>query len=244
MGGTLLNMLTVALGGGLGLWVGNRLPERVQESVVAGLGLTTLFFGLDNTFKTGNPIITLLSVAVGVMIGEWLRIDLALENFGEWLRRRFVGGSDGDDTARTRFINGFVTASLVFCVGPLTFLGSLYDGMGLPVGFQMLAVKSTLDGFAALAFAASFGVGVLFSIVTILVLQGGLSLVGWLAGAVMSEAMQNETTAVGGVLLMALAFVLLDIKPIRVANFLPALFIAPLIVVLAGVFGINLYPTF
>lgn len=249
MGGTLLNMLTVAIGSALGLFVGNRLPQRVQESVVTGLGLVTLFFGIDNAFKTGNPIITLISIALGVLVGEWLRLDLHLERFGAWLQARFTreaSSTDGDTStdSRERFITGFVTASLVFCVGPLTFLGSLYDGMGLAEGFRMLAIKSTLDGFAALAFAASFGVGVAFSIVTILILQGGLALVGRFVGAAMSAPMQNETTAVGGIILMGLALVLLDVKKPRVANFLPALLIAPLLVFLAGLLNINIYPQF
>lgn len=246
MGGTLLNMLTVAVGGALGLLVGNRLPERVQASVVTGLGLITFYIGVDNVGLTGNPIVTLLSVAIGVLVGEWLGLDDALNRFGGWLQRRFAGGATADNAEsqsdRERFITGFVTASLVFCIGPLTFLGALYDGMGLPLGFRMLAIKSTLDGFAALAFAASFGAGVLFSILTIFVLQGGLALVGFLAGQVMTEPMLNETTAVGGVLLMGLALVLLDIKRPRMANFLPALLVAPALVALADAVGVNLYP--
>ncbi len=248
MGGTLLNMLTVAVGGTLGLWVGNRLPERVQSSVVTGLGLITFFIGIDNAGQTGNPIVTLLSVAIGVMLGEWLGVDDALNRFGGWLQQRFAGGdAKNDDSTETqsnreRFITGYVTASLVFCIGPLTFVGALYDGMGLPLGFRMLAIKSTLDGFAALAFAASFGVGVLFSIVTVFVLQGGLSLVGYLAGQVMTDPMLNETTAVGGILLMGLALVLLDVKRPRMANFLPALIVAPVLVALAEAIGINIYP--
>jgi uncharacterized protein len=245
MGGTILNMLTVAIGGTLGLLVGNRLPERVQTSVVTGLGLITFSIGIDNAGQTGNPIITLLSVAIGVLIGEWLGVDDALNRFGGWLQARVTGDDDTTadaNSARERFITGFVTASLLFCVGPLTFLGSLYDGMGLAQGFQMLAVKSTLDGFAALAFAASFGVGVLFSIVTIFVIQGGLALVGFLAGQVMTEPMLNETTAVGGILLMGLALILLDVKRPRVANFLPALLVAPLMVALADALAINIYP--
>lgn len=244
MGGTILNVMTVAIGSALGLLVGNRLPERVQESVVTALGLVTLFFGVQNAFATGNPVITLLSVAVGVLIGEFLRLDRALDDFGGWLQTRFGGAQDDEDEAdaRQRFITGFVTASLVFCVGPLTFLGAVLDGMGDPLGFQMLAVKSTLDGFASLAFAASFGVGVAFSVLTVFFLQGGLALAGMLAGNIMNEAMRNETTAVGGIILMGLALVLLDIKQPRVANFLPALVIAPLLVWGAGVLGINIYP--
>ena len=250
MGGTILNVATVAVGSMLGVFIGNRLSARVRESIVTALGLITLFFGIQNAFQTGNPIVTLLSVVIGVLLGEWLRIDVGLEALGGWFQRRIGNESESgapgaearQDAGKRRFVNGFVTASLVFCVGPLTFLGALYDGMGLPAGFQMLAVKSTLDGFAALAFAASFGVGVAVSVVTIFVLQGGLALVGSLAGEVMSDAMLNETTAVGGILLMGLALVLLDIKRPRVANFLPALVVAPLIVVLASALGIDIYP--
>lgn len=248
MSGTILNILTVALGSALGLLVGNRLPERMQQSVVTGLGLVTLVVGIQNATSSGNIIIPLLSIALGAMVGEALRIDLALERFGGWLQARFAGGS-GDATAqRARFVNGFVTASLVFCVGPLTFVGSLMDGMGLPLGFQQLAIKSILDGFAATAFAASLGVGVAFSIVTIIVLQGGLALVGALlvSGADTAQLATTpailETTAVGGLLLIGLALVLLDVKQPRVANFLPALVIAPLIVAVAGALGINIYP--
>ncbi len=247
MNGTLLNVFAVAVGSGLGLLVGQRLPERVQESIVTALGLVTLFFGVTNAMATGNPVITLLSVAIGVLIGEALRLDVQLERLGGALQSRFANqraNAKAADAAssRERFITGFVTASLVFCIGPLTFLGSVLDGMGDPLGFQMLAIKSTLDGFASLAFAASFGVGVAFSAVTVLVLQGGLALVGMLAGNILTEAMRNETTAVGGILLMGLALILLDIKKPRVANFLPGLIIAPLLVWLAGLLGINIYP--
>src|SRR5688572_24235686 len=145
MGGTLLNMLTVFIGSLIGLLVGNRLPARMQESVVTGLGLVTLVVGLDNTRKTGNIIIPLLATVIGVMIGELLRIDLLLERAAAWLQRKFAGTTEAPDStagmsARERFITGFVTASLVFCVGPLTFTGSIQDGMGLAAGFQFLAI--------------------------------------------------------------------------------------------------------
>ncbi|MDX1994092.1 MAG: DUF554 domain-containing protein [bacterium] len=259
MGGTLLNMLTVALGSALGLLVGNRLPVRIQESIVTGLGLVTFFVGLDNAGQTGNPIIPLLSIALGVIIGELLQLDVALERLGGWLQRQ-VGGRDtaaGESplttdenvppgetplSPRDRFITGFVTASLLFCVGPLTFLGSLQDGMGDPNGFTSLAIKSVLDGFASIAFAASFGIGVAFSIVTIFVLQGGLALIGSVLGNFMSAAMMAEMTSTGGLVLMGLSLILLDIKRPRMANFLPALVIAPLIVALAPLLGIDIYP--
>jgi uncharacterized protein len=249
MGGTILNVITVAIGSGLGLLVGNRLPARMQESIVFGLGLVTLFVGVDNAGMTGNVIIPLLSIAIGVIIGEALAIDAALERLAGWLQHRFARGaqaeSSGDDpptASRERFITGFVTASLVFCVGPLTFLGAIQDGMGLQIGFDQLAIKSTLDGFAAIAFAASFGIGVAFSILTIVVVQGGLALLGSLSGAFMSDAMIAEMTATGGLVLIGLSLILLGVAKPRMANFLPALLVAPLLVTLAHALGINIYP--
>lgn len=241
VGGALLNMVAVAIGGGIGLLVGGRLSQKIQESVVTGLGLMTLFIGLSNAGSTGNPIIPLLSILLGVILGELLDLQGALERLGGWLQARSGGGA-GSDAARTRFITGFVTASLVFCIGPLTFVGSIMDGMGMPLGFQQIAIKSALDFFAAMAFAASFGSGVLFSVLTILVVQGGLSLLGAGLGEFMSTPMINEMTSAGGILLMGLALVLLNIKQPRMANFLPALVIAPLLVALAAALGIDIYP--
>ncbi|MCA9896287.1 MAG: DUF554 family protein, partial [Anaerolineae bacterium] len=173
--------------------------------------------------------------------------------FGAYLQRRFGSGQSGDAASnRERFITGFVTASLVFCVGPLTFVGSIQDGMGLASGFQFLAIKSVLDGFAAMAFASTFGLGVLFTVITILIVQGGLAVAGsLLVQALASPEMTNalaqnaaiiEMTAVGGILLMALALVLLDVKKSRVANFLPALVIAPLMVIIGQALNIPIYP--
>jgi uncharacterized protein len=259
LAGTILIIVTVFLGSALGMLIGTRLNERMQESVVTGLGIITFIVGLQNAFTSGNIIIPLLATVLGVIIGELIRIDLALEKLAAWLQKRFGGAEslanpDNSQTLnpRERFITGFVTASLVFCVGPLTFVGSIQDGMGLAVGFQALAIKSVLDGFAAMAFAASFGLGVMFTIITIIVIQGGLALLGMLLLQAMSDPalsssiatnpMIIEMTAVGGVLLIALSLILLDIKKPRVANFLPALVLAPLMVWLAPMLGINIYP--
>jgi len=252
VGGAILNIIAVLVGSGLGLLIGSRLPARVQESVVFGLGLVTLFVGLDNARLTGNVIIPLLSVASGVIIGELVNIQAALERLGGWLQGRLTGRATNAATSnemdsRARFITGFVTASLVFCVGPLTFLGSIQDGMGLPVGFQQIAIKSALDFFTSMAFATSFGVGVMFSAGTILLVQGGLALLGMGVGAALQASpyytpMINEMTATGGLLLVGLATILLGLKQPRMANFLPALVIAPLMVAIAGALGINLYP--
>jgi uncharacterized protein len=260
MGGTLLNIITVLVGSTVGILVGNRLPARMRESVVTGLGLVTLFVGIANAGETGNVVIPLLSIAIGAIVGELLRIDRQLERLAGWLQARF-GGDDkippvdnpSEDTPqldpRERFITGFVTASLVFCVGPLTILGSVQDGMGLQVGFDLLVIKSVLDGFAGMAFAASFGIGVTFSVLTIFFFQGGLALLGAVVVNVLSDVETLETTpairemtATGGIVLIGLALVLLDVKQPRVANFLPALVIAPALVGLASLFGIEVYP--
>ena len=238
MGGTLLNMATVLAGGLAGLGIGARLPEKLRGSVVAALGLITLFLGFGNAARTGNPLVVLVSVVAGVVVGELLDLDGTLTRLGAALQRRF-----GDSEAgRGRFVAGFVTASLVFCVGPLTVIGSMLDGMGEPAGFQQLAIKSALDFFSALAFAASFGIGVLFSLATILVVQGGLALVGHLFGRILSPALIDETVAVGGILLIGLGLVLLEVKALRMANFLPGLVIAPLLVALMGWLGLSLAP--
>ena len=237
MTGTLINILTVLVGGTLGLLFGSRLPERLRQTVIAGLGLFTAAIGLQMFMETENAIIVLGALLTGALLGEWWRIEDRLRNLGSLLERRFTQpqaestvGSQG-----SRFVRGFLTASLVFCVGPMTILGSIQDG--LTGDYKLLAIKAVLDGFAALAFASSLGVGVLFSALVILLYQGGLSLLAAQAQALITPAMMSEMTAVGGVLLLGIAISsLLEIKPIRVGNFLPALLIAPLIVAILTLF--------
>jgi uncharacterized membrane protein YqgA involved in biofilm formation len=187
--------------------------------------------------KTQNALVVLGSLLVGIIIGEWLGIETGLKRLGAWIEARVQkGGEEGGDTSR--FVRGFLTASLVFCVGPMTILGSIQDG--LTGNYELLAVKSVLDGFAALAFASSLGVGVLFSTVIILVYQGGITLLAAQVNALVTEPMMIEMTAVGGVILLAIAISsLLEIKPIRSGNFLPALVVAPLIVALLNLLGVT-----
>jgi hypothetical protein len=235
--GTILNIITVAIGGTLGLVVGNRLPDSMRETVVRGLGLVTFVIGAQMAFGSANILIVMGSILVGGILGEWANIEGRLNGAGAWLESRVNRGQGGDADSSARFIRGFVTASLVFCVGPMTILGSIQDG--LTGNYQLLAIKSMLDGFAALAFASSMGVGVLFSILVILVYQGGLSLLAGQASTLLTAPMITEMTASGGVILLALAISsLLEIKPIRAANLLPALIIAPLVV--AALVGLGL----
>jgi uncharacterized membrane protein YqgA involved in biofilm formation len=234
--GTILNIVTVLIGGGLGVLLGQRLPERMRETVLHGLGLVTLVVGVHLTLETQNVLIVLVSVLIGAILGEWWGIDMGLERVSEWLRVRVARRASARSMAH--FTEGFVTASLVFCVGPMTILGSIQDG--LTGDYSLLAIKSVLDGFAALAFASSLGIGVLFSALTILLYQGGLTLAAGLAQNVFSEAMIAEMTATGGVMILAIGLLLLDVRRIRVANLLPALLIAPLIVAAWAWLGISL----
>lgn len=224
MTGTLLNIATVLFGGTLGLIFGARVPERLKATVVSGMGLFTAAIGMQMFLKTENPLIVLGALLIGTLLGEWWKIEDGLHSLGEGLEKRW-GGGDSSNT----FVRGFLTASLLFCVGPMTILGSIQDG--LSGDYRLLAVKSVLDGFASLAFASTLGVGVMFSALVILVYQGGLSLLAAQLNAVITPPMMNEMTAAGGVILIGLAISsLLEIKRIRVGNFLPALAIAPLIV--------------
>jgi uncharacterized membrane protein YqgA involved in biofilm formation len=234
MTGTFINIAAVLCGGTLGLIFGARVPERLKATVVAGLGLFTAAIGVQMFLKTGNAIIVLGSLLIGALLGEWWHIEDGLQSLGQILERRFGGNEAG--AASGRFVRGFLTTSLLFCVGPLTILGSIQDG--LTGDYSLLAVKSVLDGFAALAFASSLGVGVLFSTLVILVYQGGISLVAAQLNGIVTASMMNEMTAAGGVILMGLAVSsLLEIKKIRTGNFLPALAIAPLLVWILALFG-------
>jgi len=235
MTGTFINVATVLVGGLLGLLLGARVPERLKATIVAGMGLFTAAIGLQMFLKTGNAIIVLGALLIGALLGEWWGIENALQSLGQKLERRF-GANPGEADASSRFVRGFLTTSLLFCVGPLTILGSIQDG--LTGDFSLLAVKSVLDGFGALAFASTLGVGVLFSSLIVLVYQGALTLLAAQLSAVVTESMMNEMTAAGGLILIGLAISsLLEIKKIRTGNFLPALAAAPLIVWIVSLLG-------
>ncbi|HXF85911.1 MAG TPA: DUF554 domain-containing protein [Anaerolineales bacterium] len=226
MTGTFLNIATVIAGGVIGLAFGARIPDKLKSTVIAGMGLFTAAMGLQMFTKTENPLIVLGSLLIGTLLGEWWRIEDGLQSVGKQLEQRFAKESDDGSN---RFVRGFLTASLLFCVGPMTILGSIQDG--LTGDYNLLAVKSVLDGFASLAFASTLGVGVLFSTIVILVYQGGISLLAAQLNAIVTPSMMNELTATGGVILLGLAISsLLEIKRIRVGNMLPGLLVAPFIV--------------
>jgi len=235
--GTVINVVAVLVGGTLGTLLGTRLPERMRETIMHGLGLLTIVIGVQLSFQTENVLIVLGSLLVGGIIGELLRIEDYINRAGRWIERKTTRNSGAAaqplDTAHpgtTRFSRAFLTASLVFCVGPMAIIGSFNDGM--KGDYAILAVKSALDFFAALAFASTMGPGVIAAALSVGVYQGALTLgAGWASG-ILSDPLIAEMTATGGVLMLAIGLALLELKQIRTGNLLPALLVAPLIAAL------------
>ncbi|HQX01094.1 MAG TPA: DUF554 domain-containing protein [Anaerolineales bacterium] len=234
MTGTFINVAAILIGGTIGLIFGARIPEKFKNTVIAGMGLFTAAMGLQMFLKSGNQLIVLGAIIIGAMLGEWIGIEDWLQALGQSLEKRF--SSDAETGAGSKFVRGFMVSSLLFCIGPMAILGSIQDG--LTGDYNLLAVKSTLDGFASIAFASTLGVGVMFSSLIILVYQGGISLLANQLNAIVTDPMMAEMTATGGVILMGVAINnLLELKKIRVGNFLPALAVAPLIVWVLSLFG-------
>jgi uncharacterized membrane protein YqgA involved in biofilm formation len=226
--GTFINVGTILVGSVIGVLIGGRLSQRLRETIVAGLGLFTLGYGLISFIDTQNALVPLGGLLIGAMLGEWWKIEEGLERIGITLRNA-VMKSDQENASQRRFVEGFVTASLVFVIGPIAILGSIQDG--LTGNYEMLTIKAILDGFASIAFASTLGIGVAFSALSILIYQGLISLLSGFFSQYFSAGMMTEMTAVGGLILMAIALSsLLTIKKIRTGSFLPALFVTPLIV--------------
>jgi uncharacterized membrane protein YqgA involved in biofilm formation len=221
--GTFVNVAAVLGGTGLGLLVGGRLPPRLRTTVLDAIGLLTICVGVAGFLETRNAVFVVFALVIGTVVGEALDLEGRLDAVGERLRRR--AAREGDD----RFVLGFVTASLTFCVGALTIVGSLRDGIS--GDNQLLIVKSALDGVVAVVYSAAFGWGVAFSALTVLVVQGGFTLLGVFAGdAFLTTRMVAELEATGGVLIAGIGLRLLELRPVRVASMLPALVVAPVLV--------------
>jgi uncharacterized membrane protein YqgA involved in biofilm formation len=245
--GTVINVTAIVIGSLLGMAVGHRLPDHTRRVVTDCLGLTTLLMAglsaftvtdasLSSAVGSGAPVLIVLgSLLIGGITGSLLRIEGRLESLAGAIQARLarrpklVGAQEAGEglEARERFIEGWLSASLLFCVGPLTILGSLSDGLGR--GIDQLSLKAVLDGFAAVAFASSFGIGVLLSALSVAIVQGLLTLLGVVLGSLMPEAHIAALTATGGLLLVGISFRLLRIRDIPVGDLLPALLVAPLL---------------
>jgi len=240
--GTIINVGAVLAGSAIGALVGSRFPIRFRETIMAALGLVTLAIGFRETLATDEFPLVLGAVLLGTVAGEAMRIEHGLESFGAMLQRRLAGHQrididvEAPETAepsapKRGFAEGFVIASLVFCVGPLLIVGSIEDGLGNP---DLLLVKAGLDGFASIAFASVYGWGVAAAIIPIIVLQGGIALGAGALDGVLTDPMLDALGTAGGIILIGIALRLLDLKKIRVANMLPAIVLAPLFVMWLG----------
>ncbi|MGH2699449.1 MAG: DUF554 domain-containing protein [Actinomycetota bacterium] len=243
--GTLINLVAVAVGGGFGLFAGDRLPDRIRRTIMQGLGLVTLAVGIVGLEPLYDPaaglrrfVVLIAGIIIGGLVGEALRLEDRLEGLGDRLQRRWTRGAGRsgnpgnlyEATADHRFVEGFVVASTVFCAGPLTVLGSIEDGLGISI--RSLAIKSALDFFAAIGFASVYGAGVLGSLATILVYQGGLTLASSLIEPLMTAEVIAQLGAVGSLLVLGIGLRLLDVARVRIVSLMPALIVDP---ALAGV---------
>lgn len=237
MTGTLLNVIAVIAGSLIGLVAGTRIPEKTRQTLVSVLGLFTLSYGIFIFGQTQNMLIPLFSLIFGTIIGELLKIEEGLNELGERIQQKLAAWNGNLTGESKKFVSGFVSASLLFCIGPMAILGSIQDGIS--GDYQMLAIKSLLDGIASIAFASTLGVGVIFSAIIVLIYQGVISLLaGWI-GQGFSDAIIAEMTATGGVILVGIAISnLLQIKKIRTGSFLPAIFLAVIIVLILNALGV------
>ncbi|MDP4835030.1 MAG: DUF554 domain-containing protein [Ilumatobacteraceae bacterium] len=230
--GTLINAGLVVLGSGLGVLIGDRIPEQMRITLLQVIGLVTIALGVSDAIDTRNMVFPLVGMAVGALIGELLAIESRLERLGERLQRRFArdAGSDGGEG---KFVKGFVTASALYCIGPLTVLGAIEDASGQTP--QLYIIKGSLDGFVSIMFAAMYGIGVAFSALSVLVVQGSLTLGGAGLDAVLDDRMRTELFAAGGIAVIGIGLNLLQVTKIRLANLLPGLVITTVLVAIFAV---------
>ncbi|AOY55648.1 DUF554 domain-containing protein [Candidatus Rhodoluna planktonica] len=243
--GTIINVLTIVIGAGLGVLLGSRFPEKTNRTVTDALGLITLVIGglnlmslNDKAFQqavtpAGTLLVVIFAILFGGVAGSLLKIESRLETFGGWLQAKLSRKTNSSES-RQRFINGFVDASLLFAIGPMAILGAMSDGMGQ--GANTLIVKAILDGFAAIAFASTLGWGVAFSAITVAIWEGGLTALAFFAKTGVPEALVSSITATGGILMLGIGLRLLKIRQVSVADLLPALIFAPVLTWLVGSF--------
>lgn len=214
--GTFVNVATVVAGSLLGLLFHSRVPERFVKIAFNGIGIFTLVLGMSMALETEQPLFMVFSIILGSLIGEALELDRRLNNMSEMVKKSVGSKSDG-------FSNGLITAFLLFCMGSMTIMGAINEGIS--GDYNLLLTKSLMDGFAALALASTLGAGVLFSAVPLFLYQGGLTLLAAQLQLFFTDAMITELSGVGGLLLIALGLNILDLKKIKVTNMLPSLII-------------------
>lgn len=214
MTGTLVNVVAIVLGSTIGLFLHKKLPKNIIETVFQVLGVFTLFLGMKMALEGKEILLIVLSLVLGAITGEGLKMDIYLEKTSEWFKNRFK-------FKNARFTEGFITASLLYCIGAMAILGSIEEGMGMEP--NLLYTKSVMDGFSSVALAAGLGLGVMFSIIPLFIYQASITLLAAILGDFFPPHIISELTSVGGVLLIGLGFTILEIKKIKIFNLLPAL---------------------
>ena len=222
--GTLINTSTVIVGSSVGYFIGHRIRESIRTIVVQVIGLATVIMGISNAMDTHNLVFPLVGMVIGAVIGELLHIEEHLEGIGERLKKRFAKKSDHSST----FVEGFVTATLLFCIGPMTILGAIEDASGRTP--QLYIIKGTLDGFMSIIFVSIYGIGAAFSAIGVFVVQGLLTLGGTGIDSLLDDRMRTELFAAGGFTVLAIGLSLLEIKKIKLGSLLPGLIVTPILV--------------
>lgn len=217
--GTIVNVMAVLIGGSIGLLLKRAMPKRLEKALMTALGLCTIYIGISGLSEGNNTLILILSMVIGTFIGELSDLDLRINRLGSFIQEKFrgVGGKD------VSIAEGFVSASLLFCVGAMTIVGSLQSG--LTGNHETLFAKSMLDFVAAILFSSSLGIGVLFSAAFVLVYQGGITLLAQWAAPLLSDAAVAEMSCVGALILIALGLNMMGLSKFKVMNFVPAIFI-------------------
>jgi uncharacterized protein len=214
MTGTLVNTLTVIAGGLLGLYFKQHISPRFSKLFFQAIGLFTLALGVKMAITSHELLLMVISLVIGVFIGEWLKIDRQIDRLGNFCKRKLKLGHE-------KFTEGLITAFLLFCAGAMTIVGSINEGLGK--GNELLLTKAVMDGFSSLILATTFGVSIAISSIPLLIFQGGLTLLAYYFGANVPDAVITELSAVGGVLLIGVGINILEIKRLNVTNMLPAL---------------------
>ncbi|NLY42650.1 MAG: DUF554 domain-containing protein [Clostridiaceae bacterium] len=216
--GTIVNVAAIVAGGLAGIWIGGSFKERYKNTIMQGISLSVVVIGLSMALKGENTLLTILSLVIGGLIGEMVNIEAKLDGFGQWIQERLQKNGKVSN-----FSKGFVIASLVYCVGSMSIVGAIQDGILHDP--STLYAKAVLDGISAIVFASTMGMGVIFSFIPVFVYQGSITLLASYIQPVLTDAIVTEMTAVGGVLILGIALTMLDIKKIKVGNLLPSIFI-------------------
>ena len=233
--GTLINAAVMIITGSLGVFLGSKIPERVRETSLMGLGLITIMVGIDSFLETSNAVIPLISILLGGITGSLIQIEHKLENIGKWLKKKTYSSKNNINSKPKNFVEGFVVASLIACVGPIAILAPLNEVISKDL--NLIFIKTGLDGIMVFVYSGTMGIGVLFSSLSVIVVQGFFTFLSIIIGnTFLNEQMITELTSTGGLMILSIAFRLLNIKKIPSADLIPGLIYAPLIVFIISQF--------